>query len=108
MTGRAGRAHLTPTERAWSARAAKNTRESAARYAPDHRATRLTTAVTTTSTALEVVPSPIELRWRITNRDCSTWGNRSILFRDPDGNLVNLFTPVTGEAIKRISGNREP
>jgi catechol 2,3-dioxygenase-like lactoylglutathione lyase family enzyme len=22
------------------------------------------------------------------------WGNRSILFRDPDGNLVNLFTPV--------------
>jgi predicted enzyme related to lactoylglutathione lyase len=23
------------------------------------------------------------------------WGNRSILFRDPDGNLVNLFTPVT-------------
>jgi predicted enzyme related to lactoylglutathione lyase len=36
------------------------------------------------------------------------WGNRSILFRDPDGNLVNLFTPVTGEAIKRIRGNREP
>jgi catechol 2,3-dioxygenase-like lactoylglutathione lyase family enzyme len=30
------------------------------------------------------------------------WGNRSILFRDPDGNLVNLFTPVTGDAIKRI------
>lgn len=23
------------------------------------------------------------------------WGNRSLLFRDPDGNLVNLFTPVT-------------
>ncbi|MCX7523016.1 VOC family protein [Microbacterium sp. STN6] len=21
------------------------------------------------------------------------WGNRSALFRDPDGNLVNLFTP---------------
>jgi uncharacterized glyoxalase superfamily protein PhnB len=21
------------------------------------------------------------------------WGNRSLLFRDPDGNLVNLFTP---------------
>jgi catechol 2,3-dioxygenase-like lactoylglutathione lyase family enzyme len=29
------------------------------------------------------------------------WGNRSMLFRDPDGNLVNLFTPVTEEAIKR-------
>lgn len=30
------------------------------------------------------------------------WGNRSILFRDPDGNLVNLFTPATEEAIKRF------
>ena len=26
------------------------------------------------------------------------WGNRSLLIRDPDGNLVNLFTPVTSEA----------
>lgn len=26
------------------------------------------------------------------------WGNRSLLFRDPEGNLVNLFTPVTAEA----------
>ena len=26
------------------------------------------------------------------------WGNRSLLFRDPDGNLVNFFTPVTPEA----------
>jgi catechol 2,3-dioxygenase-like lactoylglutathione lyase family enzyme len=33
------------------------------------------------------------------------WGNRSILFRDPDGNLVNLFTPVTDEAIKRFSSH---
>ena len=31
------------------------------------------------------------------------WGNRSMLFRDPDGNLVNLFTPVTEEAINRTS-----
>jgi predicted enzyme related to lactoylglutathione lyase len=30
------------------------------------------------------------------------WGNRSILFRDPDGNLVNLFTPATEEALKRF------
>jgi uncharacterized glyoxalase superfamily protein PhnB len=22
------------------------------------------------------------------------WGNKSLLFRDPDGNLVNFFTPV--------------
>lgn len=32
------------------------------------------------------------------------WGNRSILFRDPDGNLVNLFAPVTEEAIERFEG----
>lgn len=30
------------------------------------------------------------------------WGNRSMLFRDPDGNLLNLFEPVTEEAIKRF------
>ncbi|MGK5684215.1 VOC family protein [Actinoplanes sp. URMC 104] len=29
------------------------------------------------------------------------WGNRSLLFRDPDGTLVNLFTPVTAEAAAR-------
>jgi hypothetical protein len=29
------------------------------------------------------------------------WGNRSLLFRDPDGNLINYFTPVTADAIKR-------
>jgi catechol 2,3-dioxygenase-like lactoylglutathione lyase family enzyme len=32
------------------------------------------------------------------------WGNRSILFRDPDGNLVNFFTPVTADAIKKFDG----
>lgn len=26
------------------------------------------------------------------------WGNRSLLFRDPDGNLVNFFTPPTEKA----------
>ena len=31
------------------------------------------------------------------------WGNRSLLFRDPDGNLVNLFTPVTEDAIRKFS-----
>jgi predicted enzyme related to lactoylglutathione lyase len=29
------------------------------------------------------------------------WGNRSLLFRDPDGNLINFFTPVTPEAVER-------
>jgi len=29
------------------------------------------------------------------------WGNRSLLFRDPDGNLVNFFTPVTPQAVAK-------
>jgi predicted enzyme related to lactoylglutathione lyase len=32
------------------------------------------------------------------------WGNRSVLFRDPDGNLVNYFTPVTEDAIAKFNG----
>ncbi|WP_103341446.1 VOC family protein [Amycolatopsis sp. CA-126428] len=31
------------------------------------------------------------------------WGNRSLLFRDPDGNLVNFFTPLTDEARARLT-----
>jgi predicted enzyme related to lactoylglutathione lyase len=34
------------------------------------------------------------------------WGNRSLLFRDPDGNLVNYFTPVSPDAIKRAESRR--
>ena len=34
------------------------------------------------------------------------WGNRSLLFRDPDGNLVNFFTPVSAEAIRRFETAR--
>ncbi|WP_336960166.1 VOC family protein [Chryseobacterium contaminans] len=30
------------------------------------------------------------------------WGNRSLLFRDPDGNLINFFTPVSPEAIQKF------
>ncbi len=33
------------------------------------------------------------------------WGNRSFLFRDPDGNLVNLFTPVTERAIAKFAAH---
>lgn len=32
------------------------------------------------------------------------WGNRSLLFRDPNGNLVNFFTPVTEAAIAKFGG----
>lgn len=31
------------------------------------------------------------------------WGNRSLLFRDPDGNLINFFTPATADAQERVS-----
>lgn len=31
------------------------------------------------------------------------WGNRSLLLRDPDGNLVNLFTPSTPEAVAKFA-----
>lgn len=30
------------------------------------------------------------------------WGNRSLLFCDPDGNLINFFTPVSPEAIQKF------
>lgn len=35
------------------------------------------------------------------------WGNRSLLFRDPDGNLVNFFTPHTPEAFERFKRDTE-
>ena len=34
------------------------------------------------------------------------WGNRALLFRDPDGNLVNLFTPVTDAARAKFGVSR--
>jgi predicted enzyme related to lactoylglutathione lyase len=30
------------------------------------------------------------------------WGNRSLLIRDPEGNLINLFAPVTEAAKQRF------
>lgn len=30
------------------------------------------------------------------------WGNRSLLFRDPDGNLINFFMPLSKEALERF------
>jgi predicted enzyme related to lactoylglutathione lyase len=37
---------------------------------------------------LEIIMKPTDM----------PWGNRSMIVRDPDGGLVNLFTPVTPEA----------
>jgi predicted enzyme related to lactoylglutathione lyase len=34
----------------------------------------------------------------VTEPTTMPWGNRALLFRDPDGNLVNFFTPVTPAA----------
>lgn len=45
-------------------------------------------------------------RWVTTfvNEPSTTpWGNRSLLLRDPDGNLVNLFSPVTAPAQEKFS-----
>lgn len=44
------------------------------------------------------------------------WGNRSLLFRDPDGSLVNLYTPTggvvrstlrTGESVSTVAHRAE-
>ncbi len=43
--------------------------------------------------AIELVQAPTTM----------PWGNRSLLFRDPDGNLVNLFTPVKPEAKQKFA-----
>lgn len=45
---------------------------------------------------------PIVTNW-VQEPTTMPWGNRSLLFRDPDNNLVNLFAPITEEAIKRLS-----
>jgi len=34
------------------------------------------------------------------------WGNKSFLFHDPDGNLVNFFMPVTPAAIKKFANKK--
>ena len=31
------------------------------------------------------------------------WGNRSLLIRDPDGNLLNFFTPASDAAVEKFS-----
>ena len=35
------------------------------------------------------------------------WGNRSVLLRDPDGALINLYTPVTPQALE-LQQRRQP
>jgi catechol 2,3-dioxygenase-like lactoylglutathione lyase family enzyme len=49
--------------------------------------------LTSLAVAFEIVQEPTTM----------PWGNRSLLFRDPDGNLVNFFTPLTDEARARLA-----
>jgi catechol 2,3-dioxygenase-like lactoylglutathione lyase family enzyme len=35
------------------------------------------------------------------------WGNLSVLIRDPEGSLINLYTPVTPQALQ-LQQNRTP
>ncbi|WP_433038485.1 VOC family protein [Actinomycetospora sp. CA-053990] len=39
----------------------------------------------------------------VTEPTTMPWGNRALLLRDPDGTLVNLFTPVTEEAVAKFA-----
>ncbi|WP_243787713.1 VOC family protein [Saccharopolyspora gloriosae] len=39
----------------------------------------------------------------VTEPTTMPWGNRSLLLRDPEGNLVNFFTPVTPAAIAKFA-----
>ncbi|MFJ9406751.1 VOC family protein [Streptomyces sp. NPDC101393] len=39
----------------------------------------------------------------VTEPTTMPWGNRSLLLRDPDGNLVNFFTPVTAAAKEKFA-----
>lgn len=48
----------------------------------------------TAGTDLEIVQEPTTM----------PWGNRSLLLRDPDGTLVNLFTPVSAAAVEKFAG----
>lgn len=35
------------------------------------------------------------------------WGNRSLLIRDPDGNLINVVTPISEAAQDRFSNEAQ-
>jgi predicted enzyme related to lactoylglutathione lyase len=39
----------------------------------------------------------------VTEPTTMPWGNRSLLFRDPDGNLVNLFSPESPAAVEKFA-----
>jgi predicted enzyme related to lactoylglutathione lyase len=48
-------------------------------------------------TSLAVVPEIVQ------QPTTMPWGNRSLLFRDPDGNMINFFAPVTEQARAKLA-----
>ena len=36
------------------------------------------------------------------------WGNRSLLLRDPEGNLLNFFTPAQTRSLKMVAEQNSP
>lgn len=63
------------------------------------------------SAILEFLVADVDAEWSrleevldrvVTPPTTMPWGNRALLFRDPDGNLVNLFTPVTAQARQKF------
>ena len=68
------------------------------------------------SAILEFLVSDVDMEWDrlkhsldtvVTEPTTMPWGNRALIFRDPDGNLVNLFTPVTPDARLRFGLTRD-
>jgi predicted enzyme related to lactoylglutathione lyase len=58
---------------------------------------------TTTTTATAPPTAGIPATEFVNEPTTMPWGNRSLLVRDPDGNLVNFFTPVTPEAVRKFA-----
>ena len=65
------------------------------------------------SAIIEFLVEDVDAEWErlrpnvgevVTEPTTMPWGNRALLFRDPDGNLVNLFTPVTDGARAKFGG----
>ena len=71
-------------------------------FAPDSAV-----AATNRSAIIEFLVEDVDALWQdlagwvtdvVTEPKTMPWGNRSLLVRDPDGNLVNFFTPATEQA----------
>ena len=62
-----------------------------AAHAADNRSVIVEFRVDDVDARFAALPADVEIVLEPTTQP---WGNRSLLLRDPDGNLVNLFAPV--------------